>query len=366
VRIGIDARLLAYRMGGISRYTRHLIQGFAAMATPHQFVVLQSRKQRRPLVQAPRVRTVSLWTPPHHRWEGWALSLELWPRRLHLLHSPDFIPPRYGSFRRVITVHDLTFLYYPQFLTAESARYYGQIDRAVRQADHILADSHATRRDLMERLGVPPEKVTVVHLAADPRCRPLAPARVRAVADRYGLPEPFLLFVGTLEPRKNVPTLLEAIHRLRRAGLEVPLVLVGRRGWLYDEVFARLQALGLEGQVRFLEGVTDEELVGLYNAARCLVLPSFYEGFGLPALEAMACGTPVIVSDRASLPEVVGEAGLLVDPTSPEALAEAIGRVWEDEALRQRMRRQGLAQAARFSWERVVRETLAVYEAVGQ
>jgi glycosyltransferase involved in cell wall biosynthesis len=266
----------------------------------------------------------------------------------------------------VITVHDLSFLYYPQCLTDESRRYYNrQIRWAVRRADHILADSHATKSDLISLLDVPPEKVTVVHLAADGAFHPVTDAEAGRIAGKYGLELGYLLCVGTLEPRKNLPGLLQAYRLLLDRGTTTaPLVLVGGKGWLYDEVFERIEALRLEGYVRFLHDVPDTDLPGMYNAASVLTTPSFYEGFGLPALEAMACGTPVVVADRASLPEVVGDAGLLVDPDDTDSIAKALRRVLTDDPLRARMRELGLAQAASFTWERAAQATLAVYREV--
>jgi glycosyltransferase involved in cell wall biosynthesis len=217
----------------------------------------------------------------------------------------------------------------------------------------------------MSLLDVASDKITVVHLAADPSFRPLPDATAAQVAAQYQLDPGFLLFVGTLEPRKNVPALLLAYQMLlNRRVIEAPLVLVGGKGWLYEEIFDRVEALGLDHHVRFLHGVPDVDLPGLYSAASALAMPSFYEGFGLPALEAMSCGTPVVVADRASLPEVVGDAGLLVDPESPEDLAKALERVLTKQGERERMRKAGLERAAAFSWERVARETQAVYEEV--
>jgi glycosyltransferase involved in cell wall biosynthesis len=294
------------------------------------------------------------------------LGVELAPLGLDLLHTTDFIPPAFGYRRSVITVHDLNFLYYPQFLTAESRRYYNeQIAWAVRRADHILADSDATKSDLASLLDVPLEKVTVVHLGINPAFRPLPETEARQVATKYGLEPEYLLFVGTLEPRKNLPGLLQAYRLLLDAeGTTAPLVMVGGKGWLYDEVFERVEELRLTKRVRFLHSVPDTDMPGLYNAASVLTTPSFYEGFGFPALEAMACGTPAVVSDRASLPEVVGEAGLLVNPDDPEDIAQALARVLTEGPLREQLREKGLAQAARFTWEKAARETLTVYQSV--
>ena len=254
MRIGIDARLTHYSQAGISQYIQRLLVELPRLDPAVDWRVVVSRKQARPPANALRA-----WTPCHHRLERWALGLELWPRGLDLLHSPDFIPPTLGARRHVITVHDLNFVHYPQFLTAESLRYYaGQIQWAVRRADHILADSEKTRTDLLELLNVPPEKVTTVLLAADERFRPgvdPTPALLR-----YRLDPGYLLCVGTLEPRKNIPALLQAYRvLLDRDRLNAPLVLVGRRGWLADEIFATIESLQLAERVRLLEDVRDAD-----------------------------------------------------------------------------------------------------------
>jgi len=366
MRIGVDARIVHYARGGIRNYVLHLLRALAALGADADYYVLHSRKDRDPPLPAPNFHPIACWTPAHHRLERWALGVEAARLGLDLLHIPDFIPPAFGYRRSVITIHDLNFLYYPQFLTAESYRYYNrQIEWAVRRADHILADSQATQSDLTSLLDVPPEKVTVVHLAAAPAFRPLPEVEARRAAAQYGLEPGFLLFVGTMEPRKNLPGLLQAYRLLLNAeATTAPLVLVGGKGWLYDEVFERVEVLHLADQVRFLHDVPDADLPGMYNAASVLVMPSFYEGFGLPALEAMACGTPVVVADRASLPEVVGCAGLLVNPDDADDIACALMRVLTEASLRDQMQELGLAQAARFTWERTARATLAVYQQV--
>ena len=366
VRIGIDARMLAYRRGGIAGYVAHLLPALAAIDPETPYRVLRHRRDETRTEPGSNFRRATVWTPCHHRLERWALGLEAARLGLDLLHSPDFIPPAFGARHFVITIHDLNFLYYPEFLTAESRRYYiDQIEWTVERADHILADSEATRQDIVRLLGVAPEKVTTVHLAADAAYRPLPAAEVAPVLERYQLPPGYLLFVGTLEPRKNVPGLLSAYRSLLDQGVtEAPLVLVGGRGWLYEEIFQQVEALRLEDRVRFHHGVPDGDLPALYNGAAVLVTPSFYEGFGLPALEAMACGTPVVVADRGSLPEVVGAAGVLVDPEEIESIATGLATVLGDPDQQRRLREAGLAQAATFSWERTARETQAVYRRV--
>jgi glycosyltransferase involved in cell wall biosynthesis len=367
MRIGIDARIAYYALGGIRNYVLRLLKALAAVDTDTDYRVLHSRKDRRPPEPGPNFQPVACWTPSHHRLERWALGVEAARLRLDLLHSPDFVPPAFGYQRSVITIHDLNFLYYPQFLTSESHRYYNrQIEWAVRRADHILADSHATQADLISLLAVPNEKVTVVHLAAAPSFRPLPDVEVRRILARYGLEPGYLLFVGTLEPRKNLTGLLQAYKLVlsEKESTTPPLVLVGGRGWLYEDVFARVEALHLVKQVRFLHGVPDGDLPAVYNGASLLATPSFYEGFGLPALEAMACGTPVVVSDRGSLPEVVGDAGVLVDPDAPDSIAQGLAKVLADASLRARLREAGLARAESYTWEKTARETVALYHKV--
>lgn len=366
MRIGIDARILAYRRGGISSYVSNLLTGLAALDTGSDYYVLRNWRDRDPDPSGPNFRAVTTWTPCHHRLERWALGAEIARLRLDLLHSPDFIPPAFGARRFIITVHDLNFLYYPQFLTAESRRYYNQqIEWAVHKAAHILADSEATRQDLIRLLEVAPEKVTTVLLAAEQRCRPLPLAEVQAVLTRYELQPGYILFVGTLEPRKNLPGLLSAYRSLLDQKLTtVPLVLVGGRGWLYEETFERVEELRLSNHVRFIHDLTTAELPALYNGAAVLAAPSFYEGFGLPALEAMACGTPVVVSDRGSLPEVVGEAGIQVDPEDLGSIAEGLASVLTGSNLAARLRESGLARAASFTWEKTASQTLSVYRSV--
>ena len=361
MRIGIDARLTYYSQAGISRYIQRLVADLPQLDPAVEWFVVHSRKDSRTLAGG---RRMNAWTPCHHSLERWALSCELLPARLDLFHSPDFIPPAFGAGRVVITVHDLNFVHFPEFLTADALRYYaGQIKWAIRRADHILADSFQTREDLLQLLDVPPEKVTTVHLAADERFRPVSDL---SLLNHYNLSPGYLLFVGTLEPRKNIPTLLHAYRILLDKGVtDVPLVLVGQAGWLAKGIFETVDRLDLGRRVRILDNVVGlDPLIHVYNGAGLLVIPSFYEGFGLPALEAMACNTPVVASDRGSLPEIVADAGLLIDPEDPEALAAAMERGLNDDLLRADLIAKGRMQVARFSWQETARQTLQVYRQV--
>lgn len=366
MRVGIDARLVYYSQAGIGQYILHLANGLAKVDRENEYVLLQSRKDETTILEQPNFRRVSLWTPSHHRLERHSMNLELMRLGLDVLHSPDFIPPHRPSCQSVITVHDLGFLLYPHFLTKESARYYGHIDQAVRWTDHIIAVSQNTKRDTVQHLGVPEDKITVVYEAANPIFRPIDRGEARQqVRNRHGVDGPFILFVSTIEPRKNVPTLLRAVSQLLQCYKEdVQIILAGGKGWLAEDAFAAVEQLKLDSRVHFVGRVSSEDLLYLYNAAELLAHPAFYEGFGLPPLEAIACGLPTIVSNVASLPEVVGDAGLLIDPHDVDELTVAMWRVLNDGELRREMREKGLRQAARFSWERAARETVAIYKKV--
>ncbi|GIW07272.1 MAG: glycosyl transferase family 1 [Dehalococcoidia bacterium] len=358
MRVGIDLRLYSYRPAGIANYALHLARALARRPGDLELVVYQSRKTRQPLVNA---ETRILYTPCHHRFEQLALAIELFRAPIDLLHSPDFIPPFIRSFRSVISVHDLAFHFFPEYTTAESRRYYGQLRRAIASADAILVDAESTRADLERELGVPPERVDVVYLAPDEAFRPLPRDEVEAFHAARGLPLGAIFWVGTFEGRKNLPGLLRAYARLRDAP---PLLLAGRPGWQANQVDGLIDSLGLAGRVFFFWGPSQEELVHLYNGASLLVFPSFYEGFGFPVLEAMACGVPVVSSNAGSLAEVTGEGGLQVDPRDEAALACAIDAVLSSPTLASELRRRGFAHVARFSWERCAEETLAVYRRV--
>ncbi len=363
MRIGIDARIVHYSRAGIGQYTRQLIQSLSEIAHEDEFLIFQSRKDRTTLVDRPNFRRWPLWTPSHHRLEQFTLPLEMALTDLDLLHSPDFIPPFRRHCKSVITIHDLAFLLFPNFLTRESARYYGQIDVAARHTDHIVAVSESTKRDIVRLVGASERKITVIYEAANPIYRPLEGVDAAGwVRGKYRIPGGFVLFVSTIEPKKNLPTLLQAFRQLSDTyHVKTKLVVVGEQGWLFEEVFKTVQKLKLDDDVIFLGRVPLEELLWLYNAAQVLVHPALYEGFGLTPLEAMACGTPVIVSNVSSLPEVVGDAGLLVDPKDAEGFAVAMWRVLRDPALRQELRQKGLCRARKFSWEKTARETLALY-----
>ena len=295
---------------------------------------------------------------------GWPEPLEALIGPVDVFHATNYLlthPVRRA--KRVVSIHDLTLILSPQWHPAKRLREMSPGLRASAEAaDRIIAISQATKDDIVTHLGIDPARVAVVPLAVDASFRPWPRAEIDAALAPFGLTHgSYLLFLGTLEPRKNIGRLLDAVDTL---GREVgPLVLAGADGWGNDALRARLADLGALGRVRSLGYVPEPLRPPLLAGARTFVFPSLYEGFGLPPLEAMACGTPVVTSRVSALPEVVGDAALLVDPLDVDELAGAIRRLWDDEALRADLRARGLARARQFTWDVTARLTLDVYAA---
>jgi glycosyltransferase involved in cell wall biosynthesis len=377
MRIGIDYTAAVHQGGGIGRYTRNLIRALANCDTDSQYTLFVAGgwgdgDGLGPLAANFRVRSVPLsdrWM--HVLWQRLRLPISIHriTGPLDLFHSPDFVLPPTGHTPAILTVHDLSFLRLPQFFVAGFREYLeGAVARSVKRATHILADSECTRRDLLELMGVQPERVSVLYPGVEARFQPVEDAvALSRVRNRYRLPDRFILGLSTLQPRKNFEGLIEAYsHLLADRGEEpeiadLDLVIGGGKGWMYEGLSAIVERLGLDERVRFIGFVEDDDLPALYGLASAFAFPSWYEGFGLPVLEAMACGTPVVAADNSSLPEVVGEAGLLVDAADPEALAEALARLLTDRDLAAHLVRTGRNQAQRFTWEAAARQLLDLY-----
>jgi glycosyltransferase involved in cell wall biosynthesis len=280
-----------------------------------------------------------------------------------VLFVPAHVLPAISPGRAVITAHDLGYLRYPQAHASFSKWYLDRMTRrSVAQAAEVIAVSIATRDDLVRYYGAEPDRISVIHHGLDhDRFRPVeGHEELEGTKRRYGLEVPYLLHVGSIHPRKNLGVVFRALAGLRARGLDVRLALAGGRGWRAEEVLA-----DGGGSVRWLDYVADADLPALMNGASALVMPSLYEGFGMPVLEAMACGTPVVCSRTSSLPEVAGDAALLVDPQDDGAWTDALERVLREEDLREKLVSRGLKRAAGFTWERCARETLAVLERAG-
>jgi glycosyltransferase involved in cell wall biosynthesis len=379
LHIGIDYTAAVLQRAGIGRYTRGIVGALAEQDTEHTFVLvvagngaeataLRGTNDEVGLGANFRVRRLPmsnrLWTIVWHRWRL-PLPVDLLVGSIDVFHSPDYVLPPVRRGRKVVTVHDLSFLRYPEGAEPGLRQYLSAaVPRSAREADLVLADSENTRRDVVELLGISAERVEVVYPGVDQQFTVVQETEaLEEVKRTYGLSLPFILTVGTLEPRKNLIALLEAYTVLQeRRGFDHKLVVAGGKGWLYEGIFQRVKELSLTQDVVFLGFVSEEHLPALYSLADVLVFPSIYEGFGLPPLEAMACGTPVVTSDSSSLPEVVGDAGLMVAPDDHQALAEAIVRVIEDAHLRGDLVKRGLARAAEFSWQATGERLLSAYQ----
>ncbi|MFQ5736861.1 MAG: glycosyltransferase family 4 protein [Thermodesulfobacteriota bacterium] len=286
-----------------------------------------------------------------------------------VVHSNTFCVPRFRDKKKkvVVTVYDASVATHPEcHRRGNIAHCLGGIKDAVKYADAIIAISEHTKADLVRLFDAPPELITVTQLAAGSEYHPVRDAGLlKAARDKYDLPESYILFVGSLEPRKNVKTLLKAYAMMRKAFREeFPLVIAGGKGWMNSEIPGMVEELGIEGSVTFAGYIDSADIAAVYSGASVFVYPSLYEGFGLPILEAMSCGTPVITSNVSSMPEVAGDAAELVTPTDAQGLASALEGMLGDPGRRAEMGRRGMERAAAFSWERCARETLEVYRKV--
>ncbi len=375
MRIGIDYTAAAHQRAGIGRYTRGLVTALAELDADDEFVLFVAggrtpdgeQKLEAPLPGNFHIRKLPLsermWTIIWHR-ARLPVPVNLFIGPVDVFHSPDYVLPHVSRGRAVVTIHDLSFLQCPEGSEPKLRRYLARaVPRAVSRADLVLADSHHTRKDIVELFGTSPDKVEVLYPGVEASFGPVRDegllSRARAA---YGLNTPFILSVGTLEPRKNHVLLLDAYAALReKSNVEHKLVIAGAKGWLYEGVFRRVEELSLGEDVVFLGFVPDEDLPALYSLAEVFVFPSLYEGFGLPPLEAMACGTPVVACRSSSLPEVVGEAGLMVPLHDSGALADEIDKVLNDRGLRDSLAERGVSQAQKFTWRRAGSKLLALY-----
>ena len=368
MRIGIDATALPQQRTGVANYVFGLVRGLAAVDGDNSYVVFAKPQHIAELgVDRPNFRFLPVEFPARGlrlAWEQVALPRHVRAERLDVLHSPHYTMPLRHAARSVVTFCDMTFILQPEVHQPIKRVFFPAMMRwSARHADRLITISESTRDDLLRLWDVDPDRTTAVPLAAGPEYRPVPSDAAAAACARHGLrPGAYILYVGVLEPRKNVDRLIAAFGQAgaRLGGLD--LVIAGRRGWMYDEIFAKVQALGLEKRVRFTGYVAQEDLPGLYGGARLFAYPSRYEGFGLPVLEAMRCGVPVVTTNVSSMPEVAGDACLLVSPDDVPGLAEAMSRLVEQPALAAELGRRGQERAAAFTWERCARETRAVYE----
>jgi glycosyltransferase involved in cell wall biosynthesis len=363
VRIAFDVTPLRAPQSGVATYTANLLQHLERY--PHDQIL--------PMAHRPMAISSNGSSSDHRLAINKTLWMQAWlPLQLSRLeadvcHFTNSVGSWWTPCPSVVTIHDTTLWLFPKYHPRRrllAMRPFIPLGAA--RARAIIAVSHATKRDVVRTLGVPERKVHVIYEAPARHFRPLPRTEaLEAVRRKYSLPDAFVLYVGTIEPRKNLSRLLEAFELLRRDGFgSLALVLVGSRGWKDAPILRSAERLGLCGAVRMLGRTSAEDLVALYNLADALAFPSLYEGFGLPVVEAMACGTPVVTSPNGSLAEIVGGAAELVDPIRVDSIAAGLRRVLSDPWRRAALREAGLAQAARFSWETAAAQTRQVYESV--
>jgi glycosyltransferase involved in cell wall biosynthesis len=358
--IGIDASRAARReRTGTENYSLHLIRALLDLESPHRFrLYFNQRPAANLFPHSPQAEWRVI--PFARLWTHVRLAAEILVRAPDVLFVPAHVLPLTHP-PSVATIHDLGYCHFPEAHTRRARLYLEWGTRHNARASRlVIADSRATRDDLVRLYGVPQRKTRVAYPGIRPGLAPVHEhAAIDRVLDKYGIPRPYLLYVGTLQPRKNLLRLIEAFAALPDGHV---LVLAGKKGWLYSDILERAQRSGVGHRVIFTGYVPDDDLPALLSGAQLFVFPSLYEGFGLPVLEAMACGIPVVCSDTSSLPEVAGDAALLVPPTDVSALAAAMSRALTDAELRSTLVRRGMEQAAQFTWQRCAEKVLQALE----
>jgi glycosyltransferase involved in cell wall biosynthesis len=365
--IAVDASTISTQ-GGPRTYVLGLLDALFRMDRENEYVVFYNDPVH--LGRFPLAREIVLpgKSPLARLWrEHVMLPLVCRRERVDLLHCPKSAIPFFSPCPTVVTLHDLIPLRHPETEKFVAQLYWRlQIPIAARRSNFVITDSEHAREEIMADFQVAPERIRAVMLGFNPAMlAQRSPAEGDAIRSRYGLPEEYLLYVGTIQPRKNLDTLIAAYAKLRstRPALQ-KLVIVGRKGWLYEKLFASIDRLGLAEEVIFTGFVPDEDLPFIYDGATVFAYLSFFEGFGLPPLEAMACGIPVVTSNTTSLPEVVGDAGIAVPPADAEQVAAALARILDDPAFAAALGKRGRERAALFSWDAAAVETLEIYRKV--
>lgn len=373
MHIALDYTAGIRQGAGVGQYVRSLVDAMLAQDVSNKYTLITSGRptKERSFPIANNVRGRSIFIPDRYLnllWYRWRVPLyaNCFTGPADIYHGLDFgLPPLIGKVHKVVTVYDLTFLQHPETAVPSLAAYLNKVvPESVAAADVVAAISYTTKQALMEHYKTPAEKISVIPCGIAPQFQRITDAALlEATQRKFDLKHPLVLSVGTLEPRKNHLGLIKAFYEVqKRAGSSAMLALAGGAGWLYEETQRMVTELKLENKVRFLGRVSELELITLYSLADVFAFPSFFEGFGMPPLEAMACGTPVITSNSSSLPEVAGDAAILVDPHDTNAIADAIMRILEDEPLREELCRKGYIQAQQYTWSKAADKMLAVYQ----
>lgn len=379
-RIGIDVTAAITQGGGIGRFTRELVKALADADHDNQYRLFSAKQPAKLPVADPLPHAANVVYRPAPLDERWLyrfwyrlrlpLNVQWVTGPLDLFHSPDFVlPPVAGNIPTLLTVHDLSFVHYPETFPKALVDYLNKVvPWSIGRATHVLADSISTKRDLTEVWRIPDEKITVMYGGVNDSFKPIRDrGRLRKMRAKYGIgDQPYVLSVGTLQPRKNYQMLVKAFRSVAEQNPH-NLIIAGGKGWLYDDMLAEVARQGLNDRVRFIGFVSDEELPDLYSDASLFVFPSVYEGFGLPLLEAMACGTPVLTSNASSLPEVVAagsgsEAAVQLSPHDQDSWTEAVNRLLADPDKCGQLVAAGERQVERFSWGKAAEQMLGIYQ----
>jgi glycosyltransferase involved in cell wall biosynthesis len=371
MKIGIDIRPLGFLndVAGLYQYTFNLVSNLLAIDSHDEYALLSTIRGFCGDESIPD--TVLRRFPGRlskFLLETLTAPLELVMGRADLFHGPCFFVPRSLRSKLVVTIHDVMPFRHPEYLKAEWADSTKKsIHASIKRADCIIAVSRFTKCEIVELLQVPDDRIRVIYNGISPIFRPVRDqTKVEHIKTRYGVRGPYFLFVGTIEPKKNITTLICAWAALRASTrYQYPLVLVGKKGWYFEELQKEIQYRSDRKDIIFTDSITNDDLLYLYSGAEAFVMPSLFEGFGIPLIEAMACGTPVVTSNRTSLPEIAGDSALVVDPLDVRDIAGAMHMIVSDPSLRARLVQKGLERAKEFSWENTARETLNLYRELG-
>lgn len=373
MRIALDYTAGIRQGAGIGQYVRCLVDAMLAQDTSNQYTLITSGRptQEHAFPVASNVHGHSVGLPDRYLnilWYRWRFPLyaNYFTGPMDIYHGLDFgLPPLKGKQHKVVTVYDLAFLEHPETAVPSLATYLNKVvSEAVAAADVVAAISYTTKQALITHYKASPEKITVIPCGVGPQFQRITDqTRLEDTRRKFKLEHPFIFSVGTLEPRKNHLGLIKAFYKAQQSTkITMMLAIAGGKGWMYEETQNLVAELKLENKVRFLGRVSESELITLYSLADIFAFPSFFEGFGIPPLEAMACGSPVITSNTSSLPEIAGNAALLVDPHDIHAISQAITEVMENETLREDLRQRGYAQAQRYTWSQAATKMLSVYQ----
>ena len=370
MNIGIDVSPAINQKAGIARYTYQLVSSLLELDKSNNYLLYAfSSKSKQDVFKSERAQ----FRP--HKWQPQLLktyflllrllnlSADSFTKEADIVHSTDFVLPVSKSKPSIITIHDLAFRHFPTFYTWKNRTYMNSMAKfSAKRADKIIAVSQATKNDIIHFLNVDEKKIIIIPEGVDELFKPSSEQKIKTVKKEYGLPDEYIVTLGTLQPRKNLEALIDAFARLRKdKAIPHKLVVVGEEGWNNERLLTKLDRLDIAEDIVITGFIEDNQLPSLYSGATALVYPSLYEGFGLPVLEAMACGVPVACSNTSSLPEVAGEAALLFDPTDVDQIYSSMQELLSDDRLRNNLSEAGIKRARHFTWEKTAKQTLSLY-----